>query len=326
MRREGIPLLDFLRSEKGSILILTHENPDGDALGSALALYLFLKKQGKNVFVGCKDRIPHFLDFLPHSDEVISLPDGNFYDIGIIVDSAGFYRAGVDVKVARRIRIDHHVGGEFYGRYDYIDPKASATASLVYELIASWDESLIDGEIATCIYTGLATDTGFFRYSNTTEYTFELAKKLVHYGADPNYVYRMFSERESINKMKLISKVLETLTLYEDGMVAGVTIYDRFFKETGTDYSDSEGLVNYPRSIEGVEVAFALIEKPEEGVWKVSLRSKENVDVSKIAERLGGGGHKYASGAKIRAGSYEEALEKLLTEIHKQLELQNILT
>ena len=324
MRRESVPLMDFLKESNGSILILTHENPDGDALGSAMGLYLFLKKQGKDVTVGCKDRVPHFLDFIPHSDEVVSLPDGRFYDIGIIVDSAGFYRAGVEVKVAKRIRIDHHVGGEFYGRHDYIDPSAPATASLVYELISSWDESAIDKDIATCIYVGLATDTGFFKYSNTNEYTFELARKLVHYGADPNYVYRMFAERESLNKMKLISKVLDTLTLYEDGLVAGITIFDRFFKETGAQYTDSEGLVNYPRSIEGVEVAFAMIEKPDEGVWKVSLRSKVSVDVSKIAERLGGGGHKYASGCKIKASSYEEALGKLLSSIRKQLELQKI--
>ncbi len=324
MKRESVPLVDFLKEAKGSIIILPHENPDGDALGSAMALYLFLKKKGKNVVVGCKDRVPHFLDFIPYVDEIIRIPNGKFYDIGIVVDSAGFHRTGAEVKVAKRVRIDHHVGGEFNGRYDYIDPRAPATASLVYELILAWDEEAMDEEIATCLYVGLATDTGFFRYSNTNEFTFELAKRLVRYGADPNYVYRMFSERESVNKMKLISKVLETLTLYEDGLVAGVTIYDSFFRETGTDYTDSEGLVNYPRSIEGVKVAFALIEKPREGVWKVSLRSKEAVDVSKIAERLGGGGHKYASGCKIKAISRDEALEILLSEIRKQLKLQHI--
>ncbi len=324
MKRETVPIVELLKETKGSILILTHENPDGDALGSAMALYLFLKKKGKNVTVGCKDRVPHFLDFIPHVDEVVSLPDGRFYDVGIIVDSAGFYRAGTEVKVAKRVRIDHHVGGEFYGRHDYIDPNAPATASLVYEIIKAWDEKAIDKDIATCIYVGLATDTGFFRYSNTNEYTFELAKKLVGYGANPHYVYMMFSERESVNKMKLISKVLDTLTLYEDGLVAGITIYDRFFKETGTTYDDSEGLVNYPRSIEGVEVAFAMIEKPEENAWKVSLRSKAKVDVSKIAERLGGGGHKYASGCKIKVSDREKALNILLSEIRKQLQLQKV--
>ncbi len=323
MKEESVPLIDLLRETKGSILILTHENPDGDALGSAMALYLFLKKKGKDAYVGCKDRVPHFLDFIPHCDEVVSLPDGRFYDIGIIVDSAGFYRAGTEVRVGKRVRIDHHVGGEFYGMHDLIDPQAPATASLIYELIKAWDPSAIDREIATCIYAGLATDTGFFKYSNTNEYTFEVAKELVRSGADPNYVYRMFSERESIGKMKLISKVLETLTLYDGGTIAGITIFDRFFKETGTEYSDSEGLVNYPRSIEGVEVAFAIIEKPDEGVWKVSLRSKVSADVSKIAERLGGGGHKYASGCKIKADSYESALERLLSEIREQLKAEH---
>lgn len=169
------------------------------------------------------------------------------------------------------------------------------------------------------MYSGLATDTGFFRYSNTTAEVFEMAKELVQLGADPYKTYVMFSERESLNKMKLISKVLETLTCYEDGLVAGVIILDRFFKETGTEYSDSEGLVNYPRSIEGVEVAFALIEKSDEGVFKVSLRSKGKVDVAKIAERLGGGGHKYASGCKIRAQDYQSALEMVLSAIKEEL-------
>jgi len=324
MVKEDIPIVEFLKNTKGSIIILTHENPDGDALGSGLALYLFLKKKGKEVYIGSKDGVPHFLDFLPKTEEVIKLPDGRYYDVGIVVDSSGFYRAGAEVKVGTKIRIDHHIGGEFYGRYDYIDPKAPATAALVYEIIKAWDESAMDKEIATCIYTGLATDTGFFRYSNTDERTFELARELVYYGADPYYVYTMFSERESVNKMKLIAKVLDTLQLHEDGLVAGITIFKRFLEETGATYEDTEGLVNYPRSIEGVRVAYALIEKPEEGVWKVSLRAKGDVNVGKMAEKLGGGGHKYASGAKIQAKTYEEALEKLLSVIREELKLQKV--
>ena len=324
MVKESIPLIDLLKEAKGSILILTHENPDGDSLGSGLALYQFLKKQGKDVYIGSKDGVPHFLDFLPKSDEVIRLPDGRFYDIGIIVDASGFYRAGADVKVGKKIRIDHHIGGEFYGRHDYIDPKVPATAVLVYELIKNWDETAIDKDIATCIYTGLATDTGFFRYSNTDERAFDLAKELLHYGVDPYYVYTMFSERESLNKMKLISKVLETLQLYEDGQVAGIIIFKKFLDETGTTYEDTEGLVNYPRAIEGVKLAFALIERPDEGVWKVSLRAKDDVNVGKIAERLGGGGHRYASGAKIKARDYKEALNKVLEAIRAELKTQKV--
>ncbi len=319
MKVESIPIVEFLKEHKGSIIILPHENPDGDAFGSALALYLFLKKVGKEAYIGCKDKVPHFLDFLPHIDEVIKIPNGKVYDVGIIVDSADFNRIGTEIKVIQKIRIDHHLGGEYYSAYDYIDTSAPSTTAIIYEIIANWDESAIDKDIATCIYTGLATDTGFFKYTNTTEYAFDLAKKLVHYGADPNFVYRMFSERESVNKMKLIAKALETLTLYEDGLVAGITLFDRFFKETNTEYTDSEGLVNFPRFIEGVEIAFAIIEKPEEGVWKVSLRSKTKANVARIASALGGGGHKYASGCKIKANSYEEALDKLLKAIREEL-------
>jgi phosphoesterase RecJ-like protein len=319
MKVETIPLIELLKEEKGSILIASHESPDADTLGSALALYLFLRKKGKRVSVGCKDKVPHFLDFLPHVEDVIKLPTQEVYDLAIVVDASGFYRIGAEVKAIKRVRIDHHIGGEFYGEWDYIDYSEPATASIVYKLLKSWDKDCIDQDIAQCLYSGLATDTGFFRYSNTTAEVFEMAKELVQLGADPYKTYVMFSERESLNKMKLISKVLETLTCYEDGLVAGITILDRFFKETGTEYSDSEGLVNYPRSIEGVEVAFALIEKPDEGVFKVSLRSKGKVDVAKIAERLGGGGHKYASGCKIRAQDYQSALEMVLSAIKEEL-------
>jgi bifunctional oligoribonuclease and PAP phosphatase NrnA len=319
MKVETTPLVELLKEEKGSILIASHESPDADTLGSALALYLFLRKKGKRVSVGCKDKVPHFLDFLPHVEDVIKLPTQEVYDLAIVVDASGFYRIGTEVKAVKRARIDHHIGGEFYGEWDYIDHSEPSTASIIYKLLRSWDKDCIDQEIAQCLYSGLATDTGFFRYSNTTAEVFEMAKELVQLGADPHKTYVMFSERESLNKMKLISKVLETLTCYEDGLVAGITIFDRFFKETGTEYSDSEGLVSYPRSIEGVEVAFALIEKSDEGVFKVSLRSKGKVDVAKIAERLGGGGHKYASGCKIKTKDYQSALEMLLSAIKEGL-------
>ncbi len=325
MLEQSIPLIELLKREEGSILIASHENPDADTLGSALALYLFLKKKGKRVVVGCKDKVPHFLDFLPGSEEMVKLPVDEVFSLAIVVDASGFYRVNAEVKAIKRARIDHHLGGEFYGEYDYIDPDAPSTTALIYRLLCVWDRSAIDKDIAENLYAGLATDTGFFKYSNTTVESFQLAKELVELGAKPHWTYVNFAERESLNKMKLISKVLDTLSLYEDGLVAGITIFDSFFKETGCEYSDSEGLVNYPRSIEGVEVAFAIIEKPDEEVWKVSLRSKGHADVSKIAESLGGGGHKYASGCKIRAKSYQSAMEKLITAIREGLEKEGLI-
>ncbi|MEN3027969.1 MAG: bifunctional oligoribonuclease/PAP phosphatase NrnA [Aquificaceae bacterium] len=319
MVEESIPLLELLKEEKGPILVASHENPDADTLGSALALYLFLKKKGKRVAVGCKDRVPHFLDFLPGADQVMRLPVDEVFSLAIVVDASGFYRVNAEVKAFKKVRIDHHVGGDFYGEQDYIDPEAPSTTALIYRLLCAWDRSAIDESIADNLYAGLATDTGFFKYSNTNAETFRIAKELVELGAKPHWTFVNFAERESASKMKLISRVLDTLTLHEDGLVAGISVFDRFFKETGCDYADSEGLVNYPRSIEGVEVAYAIIEKPEESIWKVSLRSKGRVDVARIAQSLGGGGHKYASGCKIRAGDYREALETLLNAIREGL-------
>lgn len=322
--QQNIPIIELLKEETGPILIASHENPDADTLGSALALYLFLKKKGKKVFVGCKDMVPHFLDFLPGAQELIKLPVEDVFSLALVVDASGFPRVNAPIRAFRRARIDHHIGGEFYGEYDYIDPEAPSTTALIYRLLCAWDKSAIDEDIAENLYAGLATDTGFFKYSNTNAETFELAKELVELGAKPHWTFVNFAERESINKLRLISKVLETLSLEEEGLVAGITIFDRFFKETGCQYADSEGLVNYPRSLEGVEVAYALIEKPEENLWKVSLRSKGKVDVAKIAESLGGGGHKYASGCKIK-GSYEEAKERLLTAIREGLQRDGLI-
>ncbi|MCS6875702.1 MAG: bifunctional oligoribonuclease/PAP phosphatase NrnA [Aquificaceae bacterium] len=325
MVQESIPLIELLKEEEGPILVATHENPDADALGSALALCEFLRKKGKNAFAGCKDSIPHFLNFLPGAEDVIRLPVEELFSLAIVVDASGFYRVNAEIRAIKRARIDHHIGGEFYGEHDYIDPEAPSTTALVYKLLCAWDRTAIDERIANNLYAGLATDTGFFRYSNTNAEAFSLAKELVELGAKPHWVYTNFSERESLNKMRLISKVLDTITMHEDGLVAGISVFDRFFKETGCEYADSEGLVNYPRSIDGVEVAYAIIEKPEEGIWKVSLRSKGRVDVERIARSLGGGGHKYASGCKIRVRDYQTAMETLLRAVREELVNQGFL-
>lgn len=319
MLEQNIPLLELLKEESGPILVACHESPDADTLGSALALCLFLRKKGKKAFVGCRDKVPHFIDFLPGVGDVLRLPVEEVFNLAILVDASGFSRVNAEVKAFRKVRIDHHIGGDFYGMYDYIDPDAPSTTFLIYKLLCAWDRSAIDEDIASNLYVGLATDTGFFRYSNTNAETFSIAKELVELGAKPHWTYVNFAERESPNKMKLIAKVLETLTLHEEGLIAGISIFDRFFRETGCEYADSEGLVNYPRSIEGVEVAYAIIEKVEEGLWKVSLRSKGKVDVAKIAQSLGGGGHKYASGCKIKAKDYQEALDMLLKAIREGL-------
>jgi len=314
---EYIPAARFLESFNGKILIASHENPDGDTIGSACALYLFLKKLGKDVKLGCRDDIPYFLDFLPASREFIKLPTEEEF-------AANKERLGVPVRAKKFMRIDHHKGGDFYGEQDLIDAEAPATASVVYYLLSNWREDLIDTSIATCIYTGLATDTGFYTNSNTKDGALKLASLLVEkYGVDPHYVAVNVKERNPLRRLKLLSKVLDTLELHNGGKVASMYVLKEWLDKLGAGYEDTEGFVNYARGLEGVDVAAFIIEKPEEGVWKISLRSKDKTDVSVICEKFGGGGHRYAAGCKIpHTKSLEEVKRDLLREIEKQMQNQ----
>ncbi len=318
---ETLPAVEFLKRFEGKILLASHENPDGDTIGSALALYHFLKKKGKDVKVGCKDAVPYFLDFLPGAEDYIKLPTDEEFDLIIVVDASSLKRLNASVKGKQFMRIDHHKGGDFYGEQDLVDVDAPATAMVVYHLLTKWDGEAIDTDIATCIYTGLATDTGFFANSNTDAGALKLASLLVEkYGIDPHYVAVNVKERNPLRRLKLLSRALDTLELHLNGKVASVYVLGEWLRELGATYADTEGFVNYARSIEGVEVAIFVIERPEEYVWKVSLRSKGKADVSVVCEKFGGGGHKYAAGCKIpKEKSLKEVLKALLREIKNVL-------
>ena len=324
---EFIPAARFLENFEGKILVASHENPDGDTIGSACALYLFLKKLGKDVKLGCRDEVPYFLDFLPASREFIKLPTEEEFDLCIVVDAANKGRLGVPVRAKQFMRIDHHKGGEFYGEQDLIDADAPATGAVVYYLLSNWREDLIDSDIATCIYTALATDTSFFTNSATDKGALKLASLLVErYNIDPHWVAVNVNERNPLRRLKLLSRVLDTLELHLGGKVATMYVLKGWMEELGAKYEDTEGFVKYGRGVDGVDVAVFIIEKPEEGVWKISLRSKDKTDVSAVCERFGGGGHRYAAGCKIpHSKSLEEVKGELLREIEKQMLLQGVL-
>ena len=323
--KKYVPAVEFLKNFKGKILLASHENPDGDTVGSALALYLYLKKLGKEVYVGCKDPVPYYLKFLPSWQDYITLPTDNNFDLCVVVDAAHKGRIGAPVKAKQFMRIDHHKGGEFYGEQDIVDVEAPATASVVYYLLKNWDPNLIDRDIATCLYTGIASDTGFFVNSNTDKRALKEAYELVeNYNVNPHLVAVNIKERNPVRRIKLLSKALETLKLHFGGKVASMYVLKEWLEKLGATYEDTEGFVNYARSIDGVNVALFVIEREDH--WKISLRSKEFTDVSKICERLGGGGHKYAAGCRLpKTLTLEQALEKLLSEIEIELKLQGVL-
>ncbi len=319
MNLEVVPIIERLKSETGKILLTTHENPDGDGIGSMLALYKFLKKKGKNVVCAMKDNVPYIYNFLPNVDKIKKLPLNEEFSLAIVIDAVGVHRVKAPINAKEIIRIDHHIGGEF-NEYDFIDPNAPSTTYLVCKLLRMWDEGLIDKDIATCIYTGLITDTGSFRYNNVDNHTFEIAKFLVEKGADPFYISTMVFERNRPNVIRLLTKTLSTLEIHFEGKIASLVVRRDFIEETGTDEEDTEGFVNYARSIEGVEVAFIMIQKSDRRTWRVSLRGKGKVPVRDIAKEFGGGGHRDAAGCRIVGDEYD-VKKRIIETAVKYIEL-----
>lgn len=314
--------------ESNRILITSHENPDGDAIGSMIGLGIGLKKIGKDVFLYNKDGVPELLEFLPHTESVhasLKNIDENF-DIAFAVDCTGISRVGEEFeefvksgRAGRVIIVDHHQTNSSSADFHLLDPGSSSTGVIIYSLLKALSVE-IDSAIAKNLYTTIIGDTGSFRYSNTNSETFRIAAELVEHGADPYEISEALFESEPLRKLELIGLVLPTLNLAGDKRIASVVIDKDMFEQTGTSRQDTEGIINIPRSIKGVEVAVLFREENGNGStrWKISLRSKGQVDVAKIAESFGGGGHKKAAGCSI-SGNLSDVKERIFGSINEVL-------
>lgn len=301
---EGV--LDIVRKNR-KFLIASHENPDCDALGSTIAMALALRGLGKNATAYNADPVPRYLKFLPESSSVTCSLE-NVSDeatVVMVLDCADISRPGKEfrdfVKKENHtiVFVDHHVSNGAPSECSLLDEGASSTGMIVYRIIKELGAEISE-QMAECLFSTIVGDTGSFRYSNTSAETFAVASELVKLGADPAKVSRFVYDTEPLEKIRLRSLALNTLEVEEDGKVAFVHVSAEMFAETGTSKEHSEGLVGVARSIEGVEVAVFLRQEPD-GWWKVSLRSKEYVDVAEIAGRLGGGGHRRAAGCRVPA-------------------------
>ncbi|MBQ9257242.1 MAG: bifunctional oligoribonuclease/PAP phosphatase NrnA [Acidaminococcaceae bacterium] len=287
-----------LLKEAGKMVIVSHISPDGDTLGSSLALAHALRMLGKEVMLNVDDDIPSVFSFLPGIGEYIRFaPDDSVpADLLIVIDASSADRAGNAMNVVKArsvLNIDHHKTNTHFADYLYLDSDAAATAEIIYSLLLELGTEL-NTEIATCIYEGLYTDTGSFKYSNTTSRTLSIASALLTYGVNPSLISDNM-EVKSRSQVEMLGKVLETLTFLRDGKIAYVEVAPELY-----DYNvDTDTFVSYPRYIEGVEVAL-LFKQVEENLTRVSFRSKQ-VDVAKIALSFGGGGHQKASGCSIHA-------------------------
>lgn len=299
--------------------VLSHVRPDGDALGSQLALGLSLKQLGKDVRIWNEDGMLEKYSFLPNANLLTKPPaEPEDVDVAIALDTAIQNRLGTGFPAVRSakvwINIDHHPSNPGYGDLVYIDPKAPATGQILFELIRS-EKLPIDPAIAENLYVAISTDTGSFQYPNTTARTFEIAAELVRVGVDVGRVSQLTYESYPRRRVELLRDLLGTMRFEANDRVASFSLSLATAKKLGVLPEDNEGLIDHLRAIRGVIVAVFFEELPD-GKVRVSMRSKnEKVNVCAICEKFGGGGHVLAAGARVR-GALAEVEKKILEEVH----------
>ena len=305
------------------LLVISHQNPDGDAIGSSLALASGLMALGKTCDVVNADGVPANLTWLPLAERVLLAPEEEAaYDTVVFVDCGNPERPGLpleELRGARWVNIDHHPGNGDFGAANLVDPDACATAELVYEVLQAL-AAPIGFTAAANIYTAILTDTGSFRFSNANARAFEIASRMVGRGVAPSWVAQMVYDQQPVGRLRLLSRVLETLDLSPRDKAACVVVTREMLRATHTGVEDVEGFVNYPRSICGVDVGF-LIREEAPGRYRVALRSKGKVDVAAIARELGGGGHRNAAGATVE-GDLGEIRQRIFERVEAAFDEQ----
>jgi phosphoesterase RecJ-like protein len=299
-------IVDEIRSSH-TFLLTTHEGPDGDAVGSSLALASILRKIGKDVVVHYRDPVPDLYGFLPGTDRVQAhIPDRDF-DVAFVLDIGELRRAGDEFcrfgRIGKIINLDHHLACENFGTHNLIDPTAAATGVLVYRIATALGYSY-DRETALCLYVSIITDTGSFRYSNANREAFTIAGEMIECGVNAWDVSEQLYESQPRKRLELLARCLPTLEVIKGGLAASVTVTLDMYAATGGNAELTDGFVNYPRSIRGVEVAI-FFRQLEEGRVKVGFRSKGKVNVAVFSAAMGGGGHHNAAGCTVE-GTIDE--------------------
>lgn len=319
-------ICNVILEKSKNILILPHISADGDTLGSSLALALALNRINKNVCVYLEESIPRTYKFLPgiefikiYPEDDVFFENGQETDTVIAIDTGDIGRLGNRAylleKAIYTINIDHHPTNTEFCNYNYVSPDSSAVGEIIYMMLNIMQISL-DLAISTCIYTAITTDTGGFRYSNTTNTTHLIVADLVKNGINVAEISSILFDQVSLEKVKLIGAALNTLELFENGQIAFLTITQKMLEETGAGYDDCDGIINWGRNIYGVKVAALFTQR--KGEIKVGLRSNSDVDVSVIARSLNGGGHKKAAGCTLK-GELDHIKETILNNIKQAL-------
>jgi phosphoesterase RecJ-like protein len=303
--------------DKGrSFLLTTHMDPDGDAIGSVFALYWALKTAGKTVTIYLKDKIPYRYEFLPGPENVLHHLPAAMYDVIFVVDCGNLFRVGNGSErlksMGTLVNIDHHSTSENFGSINLIEPDASSTGEILYEVFGRLGIH-VTGEMAINLYTAIFTDTGSFRYENTNSRAFLICEEMIRLGVKPANVAQMVHENHPKERFLLLGLVLNTLETHDKDRIALAHITKAMFEKTHSTREHSDGFVEYLREIRGVEVA-VLVRETDKGRYKISMRSKGRVDVARICTLFNGGGHKNAAGCSVE-GSLDEAKKRLIQAI-----------
>jgi len=318
------PFVDLVRNHQRFVLT-THVRPDPDALGSQLALAEALEGMGRRVQMVISSKFPPRYAFLDAEKRIerYEAPGEAYKDAEVIVvlDTGTWNQVGdfgdfMKTSKAKKIVIDHHISQDDLGGVRLQDVTAEATGRLVFDAFKALGQP-ITKKAASCMFAALATDTGWFRHKNTSSATFELANKLTQAGADPNYLYDAIYEQNTVERVNLLGLVLERMKVVENGLIAYSEVRRDDYPRTGATPQDTEDAVQFTRSIAGTEVGLLFLEQPD-GDIKVSFRSRSKIDVAKIAEQFGGGGHRLASGATL-ATSIAEAQTRVLAAVRLAL-------
>ena len=306
-------------NEGQSFLITAHVRLDGDALGSELALYLMLRELGKNVVVYNQDHTPERYRFLPAAQNIVhNINNVEQYDTGIILDCSDLTRVGDEAekigKIKRLINIDHHISNNGFCSLKMLDAHAGSTGELLFRLMQEMRVK-ISKDIATNLFAAIITDTGSFRYSSTTSETLFAAGNLVENGAEPQWIAENVYENDSPVRLKLLARVLGTLSLDMESKVGSMVVTQRDLQETGAAWEHTEGFVEIPRTVGGIEVSVLYTQRGD-NQFKLSLRSKAKANVEKVAKKFGGGGHMHASSCWMK-GDIESIKSQIIKAVRE---------
>jgi len=316
------PVIEAIQKAE-KIILITHCNPDGDGIGSQLALFEALKNGGRQVCMHNRDGVPRIYSFLEHA-ELVTMGDwvgASVPDVIISLDAGAKSRLGMPDSFfdsSTLINIDHHASNKMYGDINLVEARYCATGAMIYDLLIAMNLPLSKAG-ASAIYAAVLTDTASFRLASATAPVYRMAADLIEAGADPWPISVGIYESRPLAGLKILTACLNTLELHDRGRSAWVYVTAEMYEQTGADVEDTEGLIDYARSVDGVEVAvFVRVNELRENSWKISFRGKTYADVGALASKLGGGGHHHAAGCVLQ-GTLDEVNERLRQAVSELL-------